>query len=114
MTISNRRIFMCGACICFLLAATADAQRATPGRALAIEDYYEIPTVGSPQISPNGRWVTFTVATRIERDNSTRTEVYVVPSDASAAARRVQHYGRNVSDASWTDDNRLQYAANGQ
>src|SRR5438552_1878306 len=45
-------------------------------RHLTIEDYYRIQTVGSPQISPDGRWLAFTVSTRIEEDNSTRTEAY--------------------------------------
>src|SRR5688572_7810877 len=48
MTVSNRRIFVFGACVCLLMAATPHAQRAASGRALTIEDYYEIQTVGSP------------------------------------------------------------------
>src|SRR6188474_3663279 len=38
------------------------AQRAA-GRPLAIDDYYRMQTVASPSISPDGRWVVFTVAT---------------------------------------------------
>ena len=70
----------------FQIVAVGQQSRST-GRALAIEDYYRIQTVAGPEISPDGRWVVFTVATRIEDDNSTRTEVHVVPSDASARPR---------------------------
>jgi hypothetical protein len=66
-------------------------------RPLAIEDYYRIPTVGSPAISPNGRWVAFTIATRIEDDNSTRTETFVVAADGSVRPTRVVHYGKDVT-----------------
>jgi dipeptidyl aminopeptidase/acylaminoacyl peptidase len=93
---------------------TASAQRAPGGRALTIEDYYYVQTVGAPQISRDGRWVVFTVSARVEQDNSTRTEVHLAPADASAALRRVLHYGRDVSDPSWSDDGRLQYAADRQ
>jgi dipeptidyl aminopeptidase/acylaminoacyl peptidase len=79
-------------------------------RALTLEDYYHVQTVGSPQISPDGRWVVFTVATRVEQDNSTRTEVLVASTDASTPPRRVLHYGRDVGDPSWSDESRLQYA----
>ncbi len=116
MTVSNRPLMVFGAVVLLFsaLAVAPSAQRAMAGRALAIEDYYHIQTVGSPQISPDGRWVTFTLATRIEQDNSTRTEQQLVPTDASAAPRRVLHYGKDVTDASWTDDSRLQYAADRQ
>src|SRR6266540_5411 len=83
-------------------------------RHLTIEDYYRIQTVGNPQISPDGKWVAFTVSTRIEEDNSTRTEAYIVPADASARPRRVLHYGRDISNPAWTGDNQLQYTADRQ
>jgi dipeptidyl aminopeptidase/acylaminoacyl peptidase len=98
-----------------LLGSIVAAQQAPPrGRALAIEDYYRVQTVAAPSIAPNGRWVAFTVSTRIEDDNSTRTETFVVPSDASAAPTRVVHYGKDVTSPSWTGDSRLEYTAERQ
>ena len=97
------------------LGAGAAAQRAgSGGRPLAIEDYYRIQTVANPQISPDGHWVVFTVATRIEQDNGTRTEVHVVPSNGSAAPQRIVHYGQDVTAPSWGDDGRLRYTADRQ
>jgi dipeptidyl aminopeptidase/acylaminoacyl peptidase len=93
------------------MAIDASAQR---GRALAIEDYYHVQTVGNPQISPDGHWVVFTVAARVEQDNSTHTEVLVAPSNGASAPRRVLHYGRDISDPSWVDGNRLQYIVDRQ
>jgi dipeptidyl aminopeptidase/acylaminoacyl peptidase len=100
-------------------AAPVAIQQVTPdsgrtrasGRALTIEDYYRIQTVGNPVISPGGRWVVFTVSTRIEEDNGTRTETWLVPSDGSSKPRRVLHYGRDVAAARWADDDRLEYTA---
>ena len=81
------------------------------GRALTIEDYYRIQTVGNPTISPDARWVTFTISSRVEDDNSSETSTWVVLSDGARQPYRVQHYGRDVSGARWTDDNRLEYVA---
>ena len=99
-----------------VLASSAIAGQAPePGlRPLVIQDYYRIQTVGSPRISPDGRWVSFTVSTRIEEDNSTRTETYVVPADASSQPRRVVHFGKDVTQTRWTDDNRLGYTEDGR
>jgi dipeptidyl aminopeptidase/acylaminoacyl peptidase len=92
-------------------AGGVTGQQPARGRPLAIEDYYRLQTIGSPAISPSGRWVVFTVSTRIEDDNSTRTETFVVPADASARPLRVAHYGKDIASASWTADSRLEYPA---
>ena len=71
------------------------------GRALMIEDYYRIQTAGSPSISDDGRWVAFTVTTRIEDDkeaNKTLSEGWFVPFDGAATATRIQTDGRSVSN----------------
>jgi dipeptidyl aminopeptidase/acylaminoacyl peptidase len=113
---TNRRWFVVGVAVVTVLALplVPAAQSRPPGRALGIEDYYRIQTVGNPEISPDGRWVAFSVSTRIEEDNGTRTEVYLVPSDASSAPRRILHYGKDITSPSWTDDSRLRYSADRQ
>jgi dipeptidyl aminopeptidase/acylaminoacyl peptidase len=94
-----------------VLAFTTSVQGQAPrGRALTIEDYYRIKTVGDAVISQDGKWVTFTVSTRIEDDNTSAIETYVVPADGSAAPRKITHEGRNVASPRWTDDGMLQYS----
>src|SRR5689334_21668011 len=84
------------------------------GRALAIEDYYRVLTVGAPQMSPDGRWVLFNVTTRVEETNGSTVASFVVPTDASAKQRQLQHDGKDVTGAAWTPDNYIRYTANGQ
>jgi dipeptidyl aminopeptidase/acylaminoacyl peptidase len=111
----SRSVLVTAVVVTLALHTAPSAQRANPsGRALAIEDYYRIQTVANPAISPDGRWVVFTVATRIEEDNGTRTEVQLAPSDASAPPRRIVHYGKDIASPSWTEDSRLRYAADRQ
>lgn len=82
------------------------------GRALTIEDYYQITTAGDVQISPDGRWVAYTVTTRHEDDNSNAIETFVAAADGSAAPRRITHDGRAVASPRWTEDGMLQYSLN--
>src|SRR5262245_57710577 len=82
-------------------------------RALTVEDYYRVQSVGGPQFSPDSRWILFSVSTRVEADQATKSESYVVPTDASAQPRRIQHDGNDVTAASWTTASRLQYTAAG-
>ncbi len=92
-----------------MLAFISGAGAQDQGRALAIEDYYRIKSVGDPQISPNGRWVAYTVSTRIEEDNTTAIDTFVAAADRSAAPRRITHDGRSVASPRWADDGLLEY-----
>jgi dipeptidyl aminopeptidase/acylaminoacyl peptidase len=83
------------------------------GRPLAIEDYYRVKTVGAPDLSPNGRWVAFTVSSRVEATNGNASEVWIVPSDASTAAKRVSTEGTDASAPAWLEDGRLRFASSG-
>jgi dipeptidyl aminopeptidase/acylaminoacyl peptidase len=89
-------------------------QQAAGSRPLAIQDYYRIQTVGNAAISPDARWVTFTVSNRVEEDNSTETQTWVVAADGASKPWRVMHYGRDVSGARWTSDGHLEYTAERQ
>jgi dipeptidyl aminopeptidase/acylaminoacyl peptidase len=94
--------------------ATGQSAAAAPtGRALAVEDYYRLKTLGAPAMSPDGKSVAFTVSTRIEATNGTTSEVWVVPSDGSAPAHRASPEGTNATGASWTSDNQLRFSTAG-
>ncbi len=102
------------AVVSLLLASSVFAQ-APKGRPLTIEDYYRIKTIGDIQISPDGQWVSYALSTRIEEDNTTSIETYVVNTDGSGQPRRITHdggSGGNVAAPRWTDDNRLSYSRN--
>lgn len=78
-----------------LTLLVAAASVALPGaqtshRALTIEDYYRIKTIGSPALSDDGQTVTYTLATRVESDNSTKTETWVVSTDGRGEPKRTE------------------------
>jgi dipeptidyl aminopeptidase/acylaminoacyl peptidase len=99
----------------FLVSSPSPHARQKPaGRALAIEDYYRLQSVGNPTISPDARWVTYTVSTRVEEDNSTETQSWVVGTDGASKPGRVLHYGRDISGARWTEAGQLEYVAERQ
>jgi dipeptidyl aminopeptidase/acylaminoacyl peptidase len=89
-------------------SATSSASR---GRPLAIEDFYRLKTVGAPEMSPDGKWVAFTITTRVEATNGETSEVWLVPSDASQPARRVSPDGPSAESPRWTDDGQLHFMA---
>ncbi len=94
-----------------LLPGFLIAQPGSSGRPLAIEDYYRIKTLGAPQLSPDGRWVAFTVSTRIEATNGDSSEVWLVGSDGRGAPRRVSAAAANATNPEWLADGRLRFSS---
>lgn len=100
--------------VVLLTAATglAPAQSGA-GRALAIEDWYRVLSVGAPEMSPDGRWVAFTVSRRIEATNDDSSEVWVVDATGGAPARRVSADGQDAAAPRW-EGGRLRFNAGGR
>jgi len=96
-----------------ILAATSLAQAQKPGRPLAIEDYYRVKTVGNPELSPDGKWVAYTVSTRVEATNDNASEVWVAAFDGSVAPQRISAAGANATGPRWLDASRVRFSGNG-
>ena len=97
-----------------VLSATARfAATQTAKRALTIEDYYRMPSAGGGQISPDSKWVSFSVSTRVEETNNQRSESYYTSIDGNRPTVQVMHAGKPVSGAAWTAASLLRYTADG-
>ena len=81
------------------------------GRNLVIEDYYSVRTIDSPVISPDAQWVAYALVSRIEADNSSSGEVWVVAADGDPAPRRISPAGVEASSPSWGPDGLLRYVS---
>ncbi len=60
-----------------LVAHTASGQSPTK-RAFTLSDWYRVATVRQPAMSPDGKWIAFTVTTILEAQNKRLSEVWFV------------------------------------
>ena len=89
------------ATLALAVAASTQGSGQTAGkRPLSIEDYYRVKSVGGLKLSDDGRTVTFTVSTRVEENNQTRTETFSAPTDGSAAPAKIDVPAERQSAAS--------------
>src|SRR5579862_8025754 len=86
-----------------VLATAALAQR----RGVTAEDYFAFEQAGDPQISPDGKWVAYTVTTIDQKTNRRMSRIWIAALDGSHPA--VPFTGDAVSSTSprWSPDGRF-------
>jgi dipeptidyl aminopeptidase/acylaminoacyl peptidase len=85
------------------LATLAFSQR----RGITAEDYFAFENAGDPQISPDGKWVAYTVTTIDQKANRRVSRIWVAAADGSHPA--VPYTGEAASSSSprWSPDGRF-------
>ncbi len=81
-----------------------DEEAASP-RSLTVDDYFRILTVDEPQISPDGKWVAYTVTTSDIEEDETTSRIWMVPA---AGGEPVAHDRERESSSQprWSPDGR--------
>ena len=72
-----RRLFLCSSCSCLTLPALAQAKHP-----FTFEDMMKLKRVGDPQVSPDGKWVIFSVVDVDLAANTKTPHMWIVPLDA--------------------------------
>ncbi len=86
-----------------LLASAAFAAGKQP---LTHETMWQIKRVGAPAISPDGKWVVFSVTEPSYDEKEQSTDLWLAPVDGSAAPRKITALKAGESDPSWSPDSR--------
>ena len=69
------------------LLAAPEAPAAAPARPLRPEDVFALKVVADPELSPEGRWVAYTVTTMDAKEDESDTDIYMAPFAGGPALR---------------------------
>ena len=100
----NRRIVsavLATFCLCTLQAFTARAQSK---RGVTPEDYFAFKFISDPHLSPDGKFVAYILTTIDQKKNRRESSIWIVPSDGSAAPRRLSAENFSSSAPRWSPD----------
>jgi dipeptidyl aminopeptidase/acylaminoacyl peptidase len=88
-----------------VLAPLALAQQPAP-HAITIDDYFQIRAVSDPQLSPDAKWVTYTVQTALFKEDKNEERIWMAPT-AGGTPRALTAEGASSSHARWSPDGKL-------
>jgi dipeptidyl aminopeptidase/acylaminoacyl peptidase len=99
----------CAVALATLAAIVAPASlsaQSTQRRAITHEDVWLMKRVGAPAVSPDGRWVVFSVSEPAYTDQDQVSDLWIVPTDGGAEPRRLTGTRGGESGAAWSPDGR--------
>jgi dipeptidyl aminopeptidase/acylaminoacyl peptidase len=96
-----KRILAAGLALA-LTVANAAAQR----RSISHEDVWLAKRLGSPVVSPDGRWAAVQVSEPAYDERDQTSDLWLVPTDGSARPRRLTATRASESGAAWSPDSR--------
>jgi dipeptidyl aminopeptidase/acylaminoacyl peptidase len=101
-----------GLLVALWLAAPALAGEAIVKHPITHEDVWLMKRVGTPALSPDGRWVAVPVAEPAYEDSQKSSDLWLVPVDGSAPPRRLTFTNGGESGVAWSPDStRIAFAA---
>jgi len=74
-------------------------------RPLSIEDVLNLKTVRSPQISPDGQWIAYTVSEMDLKKDKSETRIWMIPAKGGET-RAMTGKGYSASQPRWSPDNK--------
>ena len=93
-------------CVVLATVAAAGAQiapLAPPRVAPTVDQILSLKRAGSPAISPDGRWVAYTVRETNWDDNAYETEIWLADA-ATAATRQLTNAKKSSQSPAWSPD----------
>ncbi|HEY9503260.1 MAG TPA: hypothetical protein VIR01_16620, partial [Pyrinomonadaceae bacterium] len=89
--------------VSLLLVASIAGATVAQNRTYTVEDLMKVKRVGDPQISPDGRWVAFTLGEVNFDANRTLTQIYVTPI-GGGELKRLTEGDRSSTSPRWSPD----------
>ena len=96
------RVFLQVICVWSLAGGASFAAEQRP---MKLEDMFQIRRLADPQISPDGKWVAYTITEVSKDDNSTQSDIWLVPL-AGGEPRRLAASPKHDRHPRWSPDSK--------
>ncbi|MGH8317052.1 MAG: prolyl oligopeptidase family serine peptidase [Steroidobacteraceae bacterium] len=90
--------------LAFAIIAPAMAQTAVNPHPMTLNDVFRVKDVGNPQVSPDGKWVLYTVSSMDLKKDHRTTDLWMVGWDGKQDIQLTYDYDEPVSSPEWRPD----------
>ncbi|MEK6302614.1 MAG: S9 family peptidase [Acidobacteriota bacterium] len=98
-----RRVIVSAAILALTLAAVAAGKGTQTAKPFTIDDLLRVRRVSDPQVSPDGRWIAYTIADTDKAANKRTTQIYLV-SIEGGEPRQITSEKQSSSAPRWSPD----------
>ncbi len=99
-------LFIVNACVAILSFSGNPAEAQAPRRPITLDDMTRLKSVGDPQVSPDGKWVAYSVSTIDAEKERRDADLWMVSWDGSQKIRLTATAESSESLPRWSPDNR--------
>jgi dipeptidyl aminopeptidase/acylaminoacyl peptidase len=92
-----------GTLFLLLFASLANAQNESHKRLLKVDDLFRIKGVATPKMSPDGKWIAYTVTETSLKDDKSETRIWMKPVDGGEAIPMTMK-GTSSDNPQWSPD----------
>jgi dipeptidyl aminopeptidase/acylaminoacyl peptidase len=104
----------CSLLLAFVLLAVTAAFAQQPAQPLTINDLLKVRRVGDPQISPDGKWIAYSIGDVNKEANRTITQIYLLPI-GGGEPKQLTSGDKSSSTPRWSPDgSKLAFISGGQ
>ena len=89
---------------CLLISHAVIAETTAPRTPITHEKLWMMKRVSAPTVSPDGKWVVFTVLEPSYEPDKEVSDLWITPADASAPPRRLTHTKAAEKGVAWSPD----------
>ena len=89
-----------------LLVPMVSAAQATAPKPITHEALWMMKRVGAPTVSPDGKWVIFSLMEPSYETDKAVSDLWLVPADGTQAPRRITDTKAPEEDVAWSPDSR--------
>ncbi len=103
-----KHLKQCALILCVLLLGAQARAQAPAKHAITFDDLISLHRISDPQISPDGKWVAYVVATPDKEANRTARNIWLVPTAGGTGASEPHQLTRSGRDSRprWSPDGR--------
>ncbi len=100
----GKQAVLCAIVVLAVALAAAAQDKPLEKRNITVDDFFKLKRVGGGEISPDGKWVAYTVSSSDLKEDRSETQVWMIPLAGGEAMQMTSFKGASAGNPKWSPD----------